>query len=84
MAILMRLEPVATAAITAASAPSPAATGARSTRQPPWRCVATPGPGMTAWREHLFAAMSRNAGSVVAYFRRPDNAVVDLGTRVQI
>jgi KUP system potassium uptake protein len=39
---------------------------------------------MTAWREHLFAAMSRNAGSVVACFRRPDNAELDLGTRVQI
>jgi KUP system potassium uptake protein len=40
--------------------------------------------GMAAWRERLFAAMSRNAGSVVEYFRLPDNAVVELGTRVQI
>ena len=40
-----------------------------------------------AWRagaSDLFAAMSRNAGSVAAYFRLPDNAVVELGTRVQI
>jgi KUP system potassium uptake protein len=46
--------------------------------------VPTPGAGMAQWREKLFAAMSRNAGSVVEYFRLPDNAVVELGTRVQI
>jgi KUP system potassium uptake protein len=46
--------------------------------------VPTPGAGMAGWRERLFAAMSRNAGSVVEFFRLPDNAVVELGTRVQI
>jgi len=46
--------------------------------------VPTPGAGMANWRERLFAAMSRNAGSVVEFFRLPDNAVVELGTRVQI
>ena len=46
--------------------------------------VPTPGTGMAPWREKLFAAMSRNSGSVVEYFRLPDNAVVELGTRVQI
>ena len=46
--------------------------------------VPTPGAGMARWREQLFAAMSRNAGSVASYFRLPDNAVVELGTRVQI
>ncbi len=46
--------------------------------------VPTPGGGMMHWRERLFAAMQRNAGSVVRYFRLPDNAVVELGTRVQI
>ena len=46
--------------------------------------VPTPGAGMARWRERLFAAMSRNAGSVASYFRLPDNAVVELGTRVQI
>jgi len=46
--------------------------------------VPTPGAGMAHWREKLFAAMSRNAGSVVEFFRLPDNAVVELGTRVQI
>jgi KUP system potassium uptake protein len=46
--------------------------------------VPTPGGGMANWREHLFAALSRNASSVAGYFRLPDNAVVELGTRVQI
>ncbi|NRF67437.1 potassium transporter Kup [Aquincola sp. S2] len=46
--------------------------------------VAAPGSGMARWRERMFAAMSRNAGSVAAYFRLPDNAVVELGTRVQV
>ncbi|WP_439518575.1 potassium transporter Kup [Hydrogenophaga sp.] len=46
--------------------------------------VPAPGSGMAAWREHLFAAMSRNAGGVVDYFRLPGNAVVELGTRVNI
>jgi len=46
--------------------------------------VPTPGSGMADWRENLFAAMSRNAGSVAEFFCLPDNAVVELGTRVQI
>lgn len=46
--------------------------------------VPTPGAGMADWRERLFAAMSRNAGSVAEFFCLPDNAVVELGTRVQI
>jgi KUP system potassium uptake protein len=46
--------------------------------------VPTPGSGMAHWREALFAAMSRNASGVVDFFRLPDNAVVELGTRVQI
>ena len=46
--------------------------------------VPTPGGGMAGWRERLFAAMSRNAGGVVDYFHLPRNAVVELGTRVQI
>ena len=39
---------------------------------------------MAGWREKLFAAMSCNANSVAEFFRLPDNAVVELGTRVQI
>jgi len=46
--------------------------------------VPTRGAGMAHWREALFATMSRNAGSVVEFFRLPDNCVVELGTRVQI
>jgi len=46
--------------------------------------VPAPGAGMVGWREGLFAAMSRNASGVVEFFRLPDNAVVELGTRVQI
>ncbi|HEX4843459.1 MAG TPA: KUP/HAK/KT family potassium transporter [Limnobacter sp.] len=46
--------------------------------------VPTPGAGMMCWREHLFATMVRNAGGVVAFFKLPDNAVVELGTRVQL
>ncbi len=46
--------------------------------------VPTPGGGMLHWREKLFAAMSRNAGGIPEFFRLPDNAVVELGTRVQI
>jgi KUP system potassium uptake protein len=46
--------------------------------------VPAPGAGMAHWRERVFATMSRNAGGVAAFFRLPDNAVVELGTRVQI
>jgi KUP system potassium uptake protein len=46
--------------------------------------VPTAGGGMANWRETLFAAMSRNASGLVEFFRLPDNAVVELGTRVQI
>jgi KUP system potassium uptake protein len=40
--------------------------------------------GMAGWREHLFAAMSRGSSGIAGFFRMPDNAVVELGTRVQI
>lgn len=46
--------------------------------------VPTRGAGMAHWREALFAAMSRNAGSVVSFLRLPNNCVIELGTRVQI
>jgi KUP system potassium uptake protein len=42
------------------------------------------GGGLASWRERLFAAMSRNAGGVVDFFRLPANAVVELGTRVTL
>ena len=46
--------------------------------------VPTSGAGMAHWREVMFAAMVRNAGSVVEFFRLPNNCVIELGTRVQI
>ena len=42
------------------------------------------GVGMAQWRDQLFATMSRNSGNVVEFFQLPDNAVIELGTRVQI
>jgi KUP system potassium uptake protein len=44
----------------------------------------TPGNGMANWREKLFAAMSTNSGGIANFFKLPDNAVVELGTRIQI
>ena len=46
--------------------------------------VTRPQGGMAGWRARLFVAMSRNASSVAEYFALPDNAVVELGTRVQV
>jgi len=40
--------------------------------------------GMARWREHMFAAMARNAGNVTDFFNIPSNRVVELGTRVEI
>ncbi len=40
--------------------------------------------GFGRWRRQLFAAMSRQASDAAAYFRLPDNAVVELGTRVAL
>ena len=46
--------------------------------------VPAKGAGMTHWRERLFAAMSRNAGSAVEFFELPSNGVMEIGTRVRI
>ncbi|MFO1200506.1 MAG: potassium transporter Kup [Burkholderiaceae bacterium] len=46
--------------------------------------VPTPGGAMARWREELFAALSRQAGSIVDFFRIPSNCVIELGTRIQI
>ena len=46
-----------------------------------------PGParaGTARWRDHLFAAMARNAGNLTDFFAIPTNRVVELGTRVEI
>ncbi|MCK9284923.1 MAG: potassium transporter Kup [Rhodocyclaceae bacterium] len=40
------------------------------------------GSEMAYWREKLFVALFRNAGSAATYFRLPPNRVVELGTQV--
>ena len=40
--------------------------------------------GMARWRDRLFVAMARNAGSVSDFFNVPANRVVELGSRVEI
>jgi KUP system potassium uptake protein len=40
------------------------------------------GSDMAFWREKIFIAMFRNAGSATAFFQIPSNRVVELGTQV--
>ena len=40
--------------------------------------------GMALWREKLFVAMFRNAGSATIFFKIPSNRVVELGTQVEL
>ena len=40
--------------------------------------------GLALWRDRVFAAMARNAGSITDFFNIPTNRVVELGTRVEI
>jgi KUP system potassium uptake protein len=40
------------------------------------------GSEMAFWREKIFIAMFRNAGSATAFFKIPSNRVVELGTQV--
>jgi KUP system potassium uptake protein len=42
------------------------------------------GADMALWREKLFVAMYRNAGSVANYFNLPPNRVVELGSQVAL
>jgi KUP system potassium uptake protein len=39
---------------------------------------------LARWRDRIFSAMARNAGSVTDFFNIPANQVVELGTRVEI
>jgi KUP system potassium uptake protein len=41
-------------------------------------------PGMSLWREKLFAIMSRNAQRPTAYFDIPVNQVIEVGIQVEI
>ncbi len=46
--------------------------------------VPTIGSGMAPWREKLFAQMHRNAGAAADFLNLPNNAVVELGSKVEI
>jgi KUP system potassium uptake protein len=46
--------------------------------------LASDKPGMSLWREKLFAWMLRNAESAMEFFRLPTNRVVELGSQVEI
>jgi KUP system potassium uptake protein len=42
------------------------------------------GDAMALWREKIFVAMYRNAGSVAAYFNLPPNRIVELGSQIAL
>ena len=46
--------------------------------------VPTVGEGMAPWREKLFAQMHHNASAAADFLRLPNNAVVELGSKVEI
>jgi KUP system potassium uptake protein len=46
--------------------------------------VPTIGGGMSQWREKLFAQMHHNASGAADFLRLPNNAVVELGSKVEI
>jgi len=50
------------------------------------RDIVTPtlGSGMAFWREKLFAAMHHGASAAAEYLNLPSNAVVELGSKVEI
>jgi KUP system potassium uptake protein len=40
--------------------------------------------GLARWRDGIFAAMARNAGSITDFFNLPANRVVELGARIEL
>jgi KUP system potassium uptake protein len=46
--------------------------------------VPTIGSGMAAWREKLFAQMHHNASGAADFLNLPNNAVVELGSKIEI
>jgi KUP system potassium uptake protein len=46
--------------------------------------VPTLGEGMAPWREKLFAQMHRNASGAADFLNLPNNAVVELGSKIEI
>jgi KUP system potassium uptake protein len=46
--------------------------------------VPTIGGGMAPWREKLFAQMHHNAGAAAVFLNLPSNAVIELGSKIEI
>jgi len=46
--------------------------------------IPTIGSGMAPWREKLFAQMHRNAGAAADFLNLPSNAVIELGSKIEI
>jgi len=46
--------------------------------------VPTIGGGMAPWREKLFAQMHHNASAAADFLKLPDNAVVELGSKIAL
>jgi KUP system potassium uptake protein len=46
--------------------------------------IPTMGHGMSAWREKLFAQMHHNASAAAEFLNLPNNAVVELGSKIEI
>lgn len=46
--------------------------------------IPTIGSGMAPWREKLFAQMHRNASAAADFLNLPNNAVVELGSKIEI
>ena len=46
--------------------------------------IPTIGGGMSPWREKLFAQMHHNASGAAAFLNLPTNAVVELGSKIEI
>jgi KUP system potassium uptake protein len=46
--------------------------------------IASERPGMSLWREHVFAFMTRNALRATAFFKIPPNQVFEVGAQVEL
>jgi KUP system potassium uptake protein len=46
--------------------------------------IASKRPGMSLWREKLFAWMIRNAETAMQFFRLPTNRVIELGSQLEL
>jgi KUP system potassium uptake protein len=46
--------------------------------------VPTLGSGMAPWREKIFAQMHHNAGAAAEFLNLPSNAVIELGSKIEI